>query len=56
MYGSIQPKDPGETVWTTDFPHSDFGKSDFKKVMQNGTFGNDKVITNKGFRPSYGIS
>lgn len=55
MYGSPE-KNNEPDVFKSDFPTEEFGKNDYKKALVNMTFGNDKVITNKGFRPSYGIS
>lgn len=56
MYGSLLKKDDDEEGFKSDFPQSGFGKNDYKKIKENHTFGNDKVITHKGFRPSYGIA
>ena len=55
MYGSPLQKDEDEE-FKSDFPHEGFGKNDLKKITLNHTFGNDKIITHKGFRPSYGIA
>ena len=41
----------------TDFPYSQISKSDFKNLEKEGaTFGNDKIITTVGFRPSYALA
>ena len=41
----------------TDFPFENLSKSDYKLLLTPGlTFGNDKIITSKNFRPSYALS
>ena len=40
----------------TDFPFDEISKFDYKSMAEPGSFGNDKIITSKGFRPSYAIS
>ena len=41
----------------SDIPLNDLSKSDFKMLKILGsTFGNDKIITSKNFRPSYAIA
>jgi len=40
----------------SDFPHDVLSKAEFKQITENMTFGNAKIITNKAFRPSYGIA
>ena len=42
--------------YVSDFPDEILSKQDCKKVKNNVTFGNDKILTSKGFRPSYGIA
>ena len=38
----------------TDFPFESISKADYKFNEQPGaTFGNDKIITGKNYRPSY---
>jgi hypothetical protein len=42
---------------TTEFPHDEVSKSEQKLVNTPGsTFGNDKVISGKSFRPSYAMA
>jgi len=44
-------------VLATDFPFETIGKADYKLLNREGlTFGNDKVITGKNFRPSYALA
>jgi hypothetical protein len=40
----------------TDFPDDESKSNDYKKLGVNDLFGNDKLITNKGFRPSFALS
>lgn len=41
----------------TDFPWDQLTKIDYKLLKDPGlTFGNDKIITGKNFRPSYALS
>ena len=39
--------------FVTDFPEEKFRSGDFKRLKPNQTFGNDKLITMKGYRPSF---
>jgi hypothetical protein len=55
-YGSVSKTNEEEEEFKSDFPYAGFGRNDFKKITVNHTFGNDKLVTNKGFRPSYGIA
>lgn len=42
---------------STDFPFTIVSSSDYKKLSQVGrTFGNDKIVSGKNFRPSYALS
>ena len=54
-YGRIEvdPNDPG---FVTEFPSHEFGKNDYKRIAVHNTYGNDKLISQKGFRPSHGMS
>lgn len=45
-----------EQTFHSDFPHDQLAKPEYKRILVDQTFGNDKVITNKGFRPSFGIA
>ena len=54
-YGRIE-KDPNDPGFVTEFPSEQFGKNDYKRILVENTFGNDKLISHKGFRPSYGMS
>ena len=41
----------------TDFPFESMSKADYKIVNQAGlTFGNDKIVTGKNYRPSFALS
>mmetsp|Transcript_22935 Transcript_22935/g.35342 ORF Transcript_22935/g.35342 Transcript_22935/m.35342 type:complete len:133 (+) Transcript_22935:371-769(+) len=40
----------------TDFPVEQLTRTDYKKTMTNQTFGNDKIITSKNFRPSFAMA
>jgi len=41
----------------TFFPYEEINKTEYKVFENEGiTFGNDKIITTKGFRPSFGIA
>jgi len=52
-YGSIV----GPTKFESDFDDGLYNaKNDFKRVEVDQTFGNDKIITSKTFRPSYGMA
>lgn len=43
--------------YNTDFPFDEFTKQDYKVFVEKGkTFGNDKIMTTKGFRPSIGMA
>ena len=42
--------------FASDFPHDQLAKPEYKRIHEYQTFGNDKIITNKGFRPSFGIA
>lgn len=46
-----------EEIVLTDFPFAEINKTDFKVFDVEGmTFGNDKIVTTKGFRPSFGMT
>ena len=47
---------PEGKEFQSDFPHELLAKPEYKRITENGTFGNDKIITNKGFRPSFGMA
>ena len=39
------------------FPYEEINKTEYKVFGDQGmTFGNDKIVTTKGFRPSFGIA
>lgn len=40
----------------SDFPEDSVDKKEIKKIFQDQTFGNDKILTTKSYRPSFGIS
>lgn len=46
----------GQFDFLTDFPSDTVSKSDFKRIKHDSTFGNNKILTNKGFRPSYAVA
>ena len=37
----------------TDFPEEKYSNGEFKRLKPNQTFGNDKLITSKGYWPSF---
>lgn len=45
-----------ENAFHSDFPHDFLAKPEYKRITENLTFGNDKIITNKAFRPSFGVA
>lgn len=54
-------QDGGEEEQTmkfeTDFPYEEIGKGEYKALSNEGaTFGNDKTLTGKNYRPSYAIA
>ena len=52
-----EPKKTNEPPPLTDFQFNEFSKSDYKIIDVIGSsFGNDKIVTNKSFRPSYVMS
>ena len=54
---SAVKKDDEEVVeFYSDFPHDLLAKPEYKRLTHDMTFGNEKIITNKGFRPSFGIA
>ena len=46
----------GPNDFLSDFPQESLSKTDFKKIKCDQTFGNNKILTNKGFRPSFAIA
>ena len=46
----------GPNNFLSDFPSEGYSKSDFKRLKHDQTFGNDKILTNKGFRPSFALA
>ena len=40
----------------TDFPEDKYKNGDYKKIHDHHTFGNDKLITGKGYRPSFALA
>lgn len=42
--------------FVTDFPEVKYKIGDYKILKENYTFGNDKLITGKGFRTSYALA
>lgn len=51
-----EDQEEGEPPIQSDFPFVEINKFDYKPMNEKGSFGNDKIITSRGFRPSYAIS
>ena len=53
---AVENEDEEVVEFKSDFPHDLLARPEYKRLTQDMTFGNDKIITNKGFRPSFGIA
>lgn len=54
-----QDGEDGETAlkFQTDFPYEEVGKGEYKALSGEGvTFGNDKTLTGRNFRPSFALA
>lgn len=40
-------------VFESDFPYDILTKGDYKKIIEGQTFGNNKILTSKSWRPSF---
>ena len=56
VYGKEYVDAKIEIKFETDFPTNNYRNKEYKRVRVNQTFGNDKLVTNKGYRPSFVIS
>ena len=55
MYGQeYVTNEPHKFV--TDFPEVKYKVGDYKILKEDHTFGNDKLISGKGFRPSFALA
>lgn len=54
----VEPDENEQIVkFETDFPYEEVGKGEYKAVSGEGvTFGNDKTLSGRNFRPSFALS